>query len=169
MTATPRVPTLHLISGAVGSGKTTLAEFIESRRRAVRFSSDEWTLAVFGQRAPSAAEVEVCRSLMRLQGQRVLAIGVDVIFDFGLWTRVARDRYVAFGKSLGAHVRLYHCRCVPSEAVARLNARNKAGAGSTYRIEPADVLRLHLEYEAPDPSEGVQIIEAATEWCDVPE
>ncbi|WP_424949772.1 AAA family ATPase [Deinococcus sp.] len=42
------MPTLFLMVGLPGSGKTTLAKQLEQRHSAVRFTPDEWMMPLFG-------------------------------------------------------------------------------------------------------------------------
>ena len=41
-------PTLYLMVGLPGSGKTTRAKELEQEARAVRFTPDEWHIFLFG-------------------------------------------------------------------------------------------------------------------------
>jgi predicted kinase len=45
------VATLHLMAGLPCSGKTTLAQKLESERSALRLTPDEWQVRLFGQDA----------------------------------------------------------------------------------------------------------------------
>src|ERR1035437_49366 len=47
MKGTNRIPTLFLICGLPGSGKTTLAKQIEREQPALYFSEDEWMLRLY--------------------------------------------------------------------------------------------------------------------------
>jgi len=46
------VPTVHIVAGPIGAGKTTLARRLAADRRALRFSLDEWVMQLFGSEAP---------------------------------------------------------------------------------------------------------------------
>lgn len=47
-TLTCMAPTLHLLIGLPGSGKTTLARRLEAEHAALRLTPDEWMLLLFG-------------------------------------------------------------------------------------------------------------------------
>ena len=40
-------PTIHMMFGFIGSGKSTFARKLESELRAARFSPDEWMVAPY--------------------------------------------------------------------------------------------------------------------------
>jgi AAA domain len=44
----PMPPTLYLLVGLPGSGKTTLARQLETERYALRLTPDEWMMPLFG-------------------------------------------------------------------------------------------------------------------------
>ena len=52
------MPTVHMISGLIGAGKTTFAHELERRHGAVRFSLDEWIMGAFGPEAPEPMRIE---------------------------------------------------------------------------------------------------------------
>ena len=81
----------------------------------------------------------------------VLAAGIDVILDFGLWTRVDRDEVRRLASNVGAEVRLYHVRCSEEEARRRCRERNRV-LGTSFHIDDAayDALRARFESLGPD-------------------
>lgn len=82
---------------------------------------------------------------------RVVRAGVDVILDFGFWSRSLRDEVRAIASQLQAPTRLYALRCSEETARARCLARNAALGGSLF-IAPNtfDVLRSRFEPLAAD-------------------
>ena len=100
--------TLFLICGLPGAGKTTLAKQIERTRPALRLSPDEWI-------EPLLADVSDKVELDRLRSPvesvqweattKVLALGVDVILEWGFWSREERRHYREQAEALGARWR----------------------------------------------------------------
>ena len=102
---------LHLMVGLPCSGKTTLARQLEAEHSALRLTTDEWHIRLFGHdydegmsssdEAEHDARHDSVESLMWDVASRVLTLGVDVILDFGCWVRSQRDEYRAKAEALG--------------------------------------------------------------------
>ncbi len=160
--------TLFITCGVPGSGKTTLAKRLEAERRAVRLTADEWLHELHPNESDDALNahrplperlqwVKAHRPLVeRIQwalALRTLALGVNVVLDWGLWTREERDRYRSEAQERGVHVVL--CVLDPSrdELVCRLKDRNTALPAGTFRIDEA-LLDYALEwFERPTSAE----------------
>ncbi len=147
--------TLHLLHGAVGSGKTTFARQLERELRAVRFTPDEWMLRLYGDRPPVATFQETLDRLDDLlweHAARVLRTDTDVIMDCGFWTRASRDDARRRAASLGVPCRFYAISCPPAVARQRVLRRTAELAGRTLWInEPAiEVLNARVEALEPD-------------------
>lgn len=83
-------PTLYLMVGLPGAGKTTRARELERERRALRLTPDEWMLPLFG-----ASDVDGARDVLEGRfvwlAHRALATGTNVVLDFGPWGRDERS------------------------------------------------------------------------------
>lgn len=104
------MPTVHLLHGFVGAGKTTFAKKLETEVNAVRFSPDEWMIALYGTNPPAEFFDEYYQRINKwiwVQIGRIVKTGVDVIYDTGLWKRADRDEVIAKVKALGAQPKLY--------------------------------------------------------------
>ena len=83
-------PTLHLLCGMAGAGKTTLAKRIEAETGAVRLSPDEWLLELMADPGDRAEMDRKRPSVEALQWQvaaRLLDKGLDVVLENGFWQR----------------------------------------------------------------------------------
>ncbi len=130
-------PAIHALHGFLGSGKTTLARRLERELPAIRFSSDEWMVTLYGQDPPAAHFGEyrsrIC-ALMRRQWTRALELRLPVILDEGLWTRRERDDLRSEAGALGVPLILYALSTPEEVARARLRQRNQ-DPGSLYIAE----------------------------------
>ena len=125
--------TAHLIHGYLGAGKTTLARQLEAELPALRFSHDEWMAKLFGEDPPEASFAENHNRVWDLMAsiwRPALALGVDVILDFGFWRRAERDSVRAQVLSTGSEVLLYSLACSDEEAWHRIERRNLALDGA---------------------------------------
>ena len=86
--------TAHLIHGFLGVGKTTLARQLERSIPAIRFSHDEWMTRLYGDDPPVEHFAELYRRVCQQVEEvwpRCLELGLNVVFEFGFWTRQERD------------------------------------------------------------------------------
>lgn len=143
------MPTAHLVFGFLGSGKTTLAKRLELEHSAVRFTPDEWMARLFGEDPPADTFQDRAAAILDLMQPiwlRCLSLGLDVILDYGFWSRAERDRVRAVVEDIGAAPVLWAVRCSDDEARKRIALRNEAAHRSLY-IAPAtfDLLKARVE------------------------
>jgi len=87
---------LFLTVGLPGTGKTTAARRIEVEQEALRLTKDEWMKALYGPANPEPASDVIEGRLIEI-GLRALELGVNVVIDFGLWSRADTLRAAAGG------------------------------------------------------------------------
>ena len=110
-------PTVFMLCGLTGSGKTTYAERLEREHSAVRFSVDEWMIALHGHHMPREVfdeRLAAIKDLLWDVARRLLALGINVVLDFGFWKRAERlDFKVRAEEEIGrasCRERLVWCR-----------------------------------------------------------
>jgi predicted kinase len=145
------IATLHLICGLPCAGKTTLAKTIERDQSALRLTPDEWILRLHGDDPATARDgairTAIEATLMDL-ALRVLSLGVDVVLDFGVWSRSEREEFRTRAARVGARSEL-HFLDVPQEVLlARLAVRNADLPSGTFAIDEAE-LRLWSTWLEP--------------------
>ncbi|WP_152363832.1 AAA family ATPase [Microlunatus speluncae] len=132
-------PTLLLICGLPGAGKTTLARELAARRGAVRLSPDEWLsdleLSLFDE--PLRDRLE--KRLIGLT-EELLRHGQSVILEFGFWSRTERETLRDRAHTLGARAELWVLELPQDELWERIERRNNS---PEWHAEP--ITREHLK------------------------
>ena len=155
--------TLHLIVGLPCSGKTTLARQLETKYSALRLTTDEWHIRLFGDdfredmtesdEAKHDSRHDSVESIMWDVAARVLVLGIDVILDFGCWVRSQRDEFRSRAKNLGADFEI-HFVDVPEEVLfERLKAKNDMGTEGCFFIPKAKLKEWIQIFEPPSSEE----------------
>lgn len=148
--------TLHMMVGLPCSGKTTLARQLESERRALRLTPDEWHLRLFGQdveHPEHGARHDLIEAIMWDVAARALALGTSVILDFGFWAKVEREDFRHRAKELGAASEVHFLDVPAAELLRRLAERNAGTPNATFRI-PAHLMHEWIAlFQPPDASE----------------
>ena len=150
------MPTLHLMSGLPCSGKTTLARRLADEENALVLTTDAWHLKLFGNDLGQACHMPNHRKVEALLwevAERVLALGCNVILDFGFWRREDRDAYRRKAEALGVRCRLQYVDAPREELRRRLLERNANPPEGVFDI-PVEMMELYLShFEAPSTDE----------------
>ncbi len=141
-------PRLIIVCGLPGSGKTTLARFLESKLGAVRFSPDEWmdALSINLYDEEKRAKIE---SLQWKLTQDLLALGLTVIIEWGTWGRSERDTLRLGARALGAAAELHYLSAPPEVLFERIQRRCMENPP----IERNALAQWSKAFQAPTPEE----------------
>ena len=156
-----QVPLAFLLHGYLGVGKTTLARRLEAEHSAIRFTHDEWMRTLYGNDPPEALFADYAGNvsgLIEATWTRCLELGLDVVLDFGFWSRSERDRTRALVAQFGGECRLYRLTCADEIARRRIEGRNEDLDDSLF-IAPStyDALKARFEPLGPD-ERSIEII-----------
>ena len=153
------MPTVHMICGPLGSGKTTFARRLERQLTALRFTHDEWMVRLYGQDPPADRFPEYAERVSTMVNTfwpKCLEMGWDVILDFDFWKRSERDAIRGMAAKHGAATILYWLETPKAMAWQRVERRNSEP--NTLFIAPATFEALWPQFEPPDPDEGARLI-----------
>jgi predicted kinase len=138
------------------AGKTTRARELECAHGAVRLTPDEWLTRLLGPGVPLNvldASRDPIESLLWDLAERLLALGVDVVVDFGVWSRSERELFRARAARVGARSELHYLDVPEDVLVARLAGRNAQLPPGTFHIDEARLRAWTQTFEPPTDDE----------------
>jgi len=151
--------TLHLMVGLPFSGKTTLARKLEQECSALRLTPDEWQVRLFGQDAKEPdhdARHSLIEAMLWNIASRALALGTNVILDFGFWARDEREDFRLRAKQLGASSEVHFLDVSEDELMRRLEERNRQPSHESFYIS-AEMMKPWIAlFQRPTPDELVR-------------
>lgn len=163
------MPTLHFICGLPCSGKTTYAKRLEQEVCALRLTPDEWHTRLFGHdvlEAEHHTRHDLIESLLLTVAERVLALGRDVILDFGFWIKSERVDLNAWAAEKGVRTELHFLEVSQEILFERLAGRNAALPEGASRI-PESLMKEWLPLFQPPDFDELQTHNAYLYLCPV--
>ncbi len=144
--------------GKICSGKSTYAEEMRKKYKGVLLSVDEITLALFGQHTGDKHDEYVARAEEYLfhKSLEILENGIDVILDWGFWTKAERIAAKEFYDSRNIRSEFHYTDIAEDEWLRRLDKRNKAvlsGEASAYYVDENLAKKFGSIFEKPDEDE----------------
>ena len=115
-----------LICGKICSGKTTYAKNLVKETNAVILSVDEITLALFGQHLGEKHDeiVEKTEKFLLKKSIEILSIGVNVILDWGFWSRKGRKKITKYFADFGIKIEWHYVDVDDETWQKNVNKRN---------------------------------------------
>jgi predicted kinase len=148
---------LIIVCGLPGSGKTTHAKHLQATLRAIRFCPDEWmdalSVDVWDERMRGKIE-----GLQWQLGQQLLALGLNVIIEWGTWGRSERDALRLRARELGAAAELHYLSAPVDVLFNRLQRRGLEDPP----IKREQLLQWAEAFQIPTAEELVQFDRAFT-------
>jgi predicted kinase len=103
-------PTLHLLMGLPGAGKTTLANILQKLTKSARLSSDDHRLIIYPEPTFSQKEHDDLYALIDHSAEHLLQAGHGVIYDANLNRYSHRKEKYDLAKKYNADVVLWWVR-----------------------------------------------------------
>ncbi len=142
------------LCGKICCGKTTCARRLCREKRAALLSMDEVMLALFppylGDRHEEiAARV---RAMLLAKAEELVGVGVNVVLDWGFWSRAGRDDLRAFCRERGIPCQFRYLHIDETTWRERVAARNRAveaGETAAYLVDANLAAKCAAAFEPP--------------------
>ncbi|HEY9293487.1 MAG TPA: ATP-binding protein [Microlunatus sp.] len=151
--------TIFLIVGLPGAGKTTRAKELEASELALRLTPDDWQIAIFrGDDSTRWRTKERAEQRFLLEGKlvdvgmRAAQLGIDVVFDFGLWAKDERSALRWIANKLGVRAEVVYLPIHYEEQRRRISWRYESEPGQ-FQMTDAELRQWHTQFQAPDAEE----------------
>lgn len=144
--------------GRICSGKSTYAEHLRKKNNAVLLSIDEIMLAMFGQYVGEMHDEYVARTERYLFGKslEIIGSGINVVLDWGVWTKAERAEAREFYASRGIDYELHYLDIPDSvwrERIAKRNLSVSEGRLDAYYIDENLAAKFGEIFEPPNDSD----------------
>jgi predicted kinase len=141
-------PRLIIVCGLPGSGKTTHARQVQQNLRAVRFCPDEWMQAMDIDLWDGETRERIEKLQWKL-AQEALALGHNVVIEWGTWAKSERDALRTGARALGAAVELHFLDAPVEVLFDRVRQRKMESPP----IGLDDLVKWAKIFERPSPEE----------------
>lgn len=154
--------------GRICSGKSTYAERLRKTHSAVLLSIDEIMLAMFGQYVGEMHDEYVARTEKYLFGKslEILDSGINVVLDWGVWTKAERAEAREFYRSRGIDYELHYINvsdAVWRERIARRNKSISEGKVNGYYVDENLAAKFGAIFQPPENDE-IDVLVNTDNW-----
>ena len=149
-------PTLTLVCGLPGSGKTTVAKQLAKERDAFRLSPDEWIHRIIEVTANQIDLDRLRDPIEELQWDIVMELlhhNVDVILEWGFWSKQERVALSGLARDAGASVDLCFLDIPIDELWRRISKRNANLSPGTFAVTKENLELWSKTFEPPSEEE----------------
>ena len=144
--------------GKICCGKSTYAEQLRGSHHSVILSVDEITLALFDQDAGDSLDgsVDKLKKYLFHKSLEIIEAGVDVILDWGFWTRAERNAAKEFYQSRQIEYEFHYLDICDEVWKKRLKHRNylvQTGQTDAYYVDDGVIEKFTHIFEQPEREE----------------
>ena len=117
---------VYILCGKICSGKSTYSQKLRKSQKAVILSVDDITLTLLGQNGGDTLDVyvEKLEQYFFQKSVEIVETGINVILDWGFWTKAERDFAKEFYNSHGIEYEFHYISINDEEWYRRLDKRN---------------------------------------------
>lgn len=157
-----------MLCGRICSGKSTYAQRLGKERSAAVLSVDEIMLAMFGQYVGEMHDeyVERTEKYLFVKSTELINSGINVILDWGLWTKEERKFAREFYAARNIKCELHYINISDelwAKRLAKRNALVAAGNTDAYYVDENLAKKFASIFEAPAADEIDVMINADME------
>ena len=118
---------VYILCGKICSGKSTYSQKLRKSQKAVILSVDDITLTLLGQNGGDTLDVyvEKLEQYFFQKSVEIVETGINVVLDWGFWTKTERDFAKQFYGSRGIEYEFHYISINDEEWYRRLEKRNK--------------------------------------------
>ena len=147
-----------MVCGKICSGKSTYSEKLRKENKAVVLSVDEIMLTLFGQNAGEKHDeyVKKIKKYLLEKSLDIISADVDVILDWGFWTRAERKDARGYYKSSSIRCEFHYIDVSDETWRLYINKRNEeivSEKADAYYIDDNLADKFHSIFECPDKEE----------------
>lgn len=160
------MPTIHIVYGQQGAGKTSYAQQLADLEQGIRFSIDEWMAELFGPDLPQPLDfawimerVTRCEARIWQTAVTAAAKGNNIILDLGFMKTHDRAKYVALAHDQKLTVQRHFITAPQELRRQRVQSRNTSKNETfSFEVSPQMFDFMEAQFEAPNSDELRQSI-----------
>lgn len=152
------MPKVYMMCGKICSGKSTHAAELRKEKKAVLLSVDDLTMLLLGPYAGDKLDeyVEKLKGYFYQKSLEIIDSGINVILDWGFWTRRERDCARAFYGSRNIDYEFHFIEIDDEEWHRRIEKRNQdilEHKSNAYYVDEGLQAKFSAIFEKPEEEE----------------
>jgi predicted kinase len=148
-------PTVYIICGFIGAGKTTFAKKLARETGALRITKDEWMVRIFGNTPVKENFATLDHNVTQLARDvafQLVERGIDIILDEGYWAKSHRDELKDRIEKAGAQWMMYYVNTPLEEMKQRVLKRTRNPDKESFEISE-EMFDGYVKYWQPPTEE----------------